>query len=129
MSTRASAQGVDGTILRIGKLHHRSMPSWLASTSLKLMHPTGSEMAFRPGFSVRLRSAEHHARQAAMAAMNICGLVRPAKAGMFSGSQSHRRKSQDLRSLGRIRGGNESDEADRRSHPWDGERVTGPQRE
>jgi hypothetical protein len=25
-------------------------------------------MAFRPGFSVRLRSAEHHARQAAMAA-------------------------------------------------------------
>jgi hypothetical protein len=37
-------------------------------------------------------------------------------------------KVRNLRSLGRIRGGNEPDEADRRSHPWDGERVTGPQR-
>src|SRR5262245_43954998 len=35
-------------------------------------------------------------------------------------------KVRNLRSLGRIRGGNETDEADRRSHPWDGERVTGP---
>jgi hypothetical protein len=52
---------------------------------------------------------------------------RPAKAGMFSGRhQSHRGKSQKPRSLGRIRGGNEADEADRQSHPWDGERVTGP---
>ena len=37
-------------------------------------------------------------------------------------------KVRNLRSLGRIRGGNEADEADRRSHLWDGERVTGPQR-
>jgi hypothetical protein len=32
------------------------------------------------------------------------------------------------RSLGCIRGGNEADEANRQSRPWDGERVTGPQR-
>jgi len=38
--------------------------------------------------------------------------VRPAKAGMFSGRQSHRGKSQKPRSLGCIRGGNEADEAD-----------------
>ena len=37
-------------------------------------------------------------------------------------------KVRNLRSLGRIRGGNETDEADRQSHPRDGERVTGPQR-
>jgi len=54
--------------------------------------------------------------------------VRPAKAGMFSGSQSHRGRSQEPRNLDRIRGGNEADEADRPSHPWDGEWVTGPQR-
>jgi hypothetical protein len=35
-------------------------------------------------------------------------------------------KVRNLRSLGRICGGNETDEADRRSHPRDGERVTGP---
>ena len=34
------------------------------------------------------------------------------KAGMFSGSQSHRGKSQKPRSLDRIGGGNEADEAD-----------------
>jgi len=32
------------------------------------------------------------------------------------------------RSLGCMRRGNEADEANRQSHPWDGERVTGPQR-
>jgi hypothetical protein len=37
-------------------------------------------------------------------------------------------KVRNLCSLGRIRGGNEADEADRRSHLRDGERVTGPQR-
>ena len=37
-------------------------------------------------------------------------------------------KVRNLRSLGRIRGGNEADEADRQSHLRDGERVTGPQR-
>ena len=52
--------------------------------------------------------------------------VRPAKAGMFSGRQSHRSNSQELRSLGCIRGGNEADEANRQSHPRDGERVIGP---
>ena len=52
--------------------------------------------------------------------------VRPAKAGMFSGSKSHRGKSQKPRSLGHIRGGNETGEADRQSRPRDGERVTGP---
>jgi hypothetical protein len=36
-------------------------------------------------------------------------------------------KVRNLRSLGRIRGGNEVDEADRQSHLRDGERVTGPQ--
>ena len=36
-------------------------------------------------------------------------------------------KVRNLRSLGRIRGGNEADEADRPSHLRDGERVTGPQ--
>ena len=55
--------------------------------------------------------------------------VRPAKAGVFSGRQSHRGNSQEPRSLGCIRGGNEANEANRQSHPWDGERVTGPQRE
>ena len=39
-------------------------------------------------------------------------LVRPGKADMFSGSQSHRGRSQKPFSLGRIRGGNEADEAD-----------------
>ena len=38
--------------------------------------------------------------------------VRPGKADMFSGSQSHRGRSQKPFSLGRIRGGNEADEAD-----------------
>jgi len=47
---------------------------------------------------------------------------------MFSGSQSHQSRSQKLCSIGRIRGGNDVDEADRQSHPRDGERVTGPQR-
>jgi len=51
----------------------------------------------------------------------IWTLVRPAKAGMFSGRQSHRGRSQEPRNLDRIRGGNEADEADRPSHPWDGE--------
>ena len=54
--------------------------------------------------------------------------VCPEKADMFSGSQSHQRKSQKLCSLGRIRGGNETDEADRQSRHQDGEQVTGPQR-
>mgnify|MGYP002808841390 CR=1 FL=1 len=52
--------------------------------------------------------------------------VRPAKAGMFSGRKSRRGKSQKPRSLGCRRGGNEAAEANRQSHPWDGERVTGP---
>ena len=47
--------------------------------------------------------------------------VRPAKAGMFSGSQSHQGNSQKLCNLGRIRGGNEADEADRQIHQLDGE--------
>ena len=54
--------------------------------------------------------------------------MRPAKAGVFSGSQSHRGKSQEPRSLDRTGGGNEAREADRQSHLRDGERVTGPQR-
>ena len=54
--------------------------------------------------------------------------VCPAKAGMFSGRQSHQGKRQEPCSLGCIRGGNEADGANRQSHPWDGERVTGPQR-
>ena len=62
--------------------------------------------------------------------INMAGVfgepVRPAKAGMFSGGESHRGKSRKPRSLGCIRGGNEADEANRQSHPWDGERVTGP---
>jgi hypothetical protein len=37
-------------------------------------------------------------------------------------------KESEPRSLGCIRGGNEADEANRQSRPWDGERVTGPQR-
>ena len=52
--------------------------------------------------------------------------VRPAKAGMFSGRQSYRGKSQMPLSLGRIGGGNETEEADRPSHPQEGERVIGP---
>ena len=43
---------------------------------------------------------------------NSDNLVRPGKADMFSGSQSHRGRSQKPFSLGRIRGGNEADEAD-----------------
>lgn len=42
------------------------------------------------------------------------------------GGESHRGRSQEPRSLGCIRGGNETDGANRQSHPWDGERVTGP---
>jgi hypothetical protein len=38
--------------------------------------------------------------------------VRPAKAGMFIVCKSHRGKSKKTRSLGNIRGGNESGEAD-----------------
>src|SRR5205807_125506 len=37
-------------------------------------------------------------------------------------------KVRNLRSSGRIRRGNEADEADRQSHLRDGKRVTGPQR-
>jgi hypothetical protein len=55
--------------------------------------------------------------------------VCPAKVGMFSGSQSHRGRSQNPRSLDRIGGGNEADEADRQSPRKEGEQVTGPQRE
>jgi len=44
---------------------------------------------------------------------------------MFSGSQSHRGKSQNPRSLDRIGGGNEADEADRQSPRKEGEQVTG----
>ena len=51
----------------------------------------------------------------------FCGGVRPAKAGMFNGSQSHQGNSQKLCNLGRIRGGNEADEADRQSRQLDGE--------
>jgi len=47
---------------------------------------------------------------------------------MFSGRQSHRGKSRKPRSLGCRRGGNKAPEANRQSHPRDGERVTGPQR-
>ena len=32
----------------------------------------------------------------------------------------------ELCSLDRIRGGNEANEVDRQSHPWDGEQVIGP---
>ena len=53
------------------------------------------------------------------------GPARPAKAGLFSGSQSHRGNRQDLRSWGCLRGGNEAEGANRPSHPRDGER-TGP---
>jgi hypothetical protein len=55
-------------------------------------------------------------------------LVRPAKAGAFSGSQSHGGNSQKPRSLDRTGGGNEPGEADRQSRPGGGEQVTGPQR-
>jgi len=44
--------------------------------------------------------------------INTDNLVRPGKADMFSRSQSHRGRSQKPFSLGRIRGGNEADEAD-----------------
>jgi hypothetical protein len=45
---------------------------------------------------------------------------------MFSGKKVvHRGKSQKPFSLGRIRGENEADEADRQSHLRDGERITG----
>ncbi len=43
---------------------------------------------------------------------NLWKGVRPVKAGMFSGSQTHRGKSQKPRSLSHVRGGNEGDEAD-----------------
>jgi hypothetical protein len=43
---------------------------------------------------------------------DIWETVCPAKAGMFSGSQSHRGKSQKPRSSDRIGEGNEADEAD-----------------
>ncbi len=43
---------------------------------------------------------------------NSENLVRPGKADMFSGSQSHRGKSQKPLSLGRTRGGNETEKAD-----------------
>ena len=46
---------------------------------------------------------------------------------MFCGKEVvHRGKSQKPFSLGRIRGENEADEADRQSHLRDGERVAGP---
>jgi len=41
----------------------------------------------------------------------FCGPVRPVKAGLLSGRQSHRGNSQDPRSLRCLRGGNESEEA------------------
>jgi hypothetical protein len=47
---------------------------------------------------------------------------------MFSGRLSPPGKESESRSLGWIRGGNEADEASRQSGPWEGERVTGPQR-
>ena len=57
---------------------------------------------------------------------SFCERLCPEKADMFSGSQSHQRKSQKLCSLGRIPGGNEPDEADRQSRHEDCERVTWP---
>jgi hypothetical protein len=69
------------------------------------------------------------ARPATVAARDGFGEgVCPDKADMFSGNQSHQGKSQKPCSKGSVRGGNESDEADRQSHLRDGERVTGPQR-
>ena len=55
-------------------------------------------------------------------------VVRPAKAGAFSGRQSHRGKSQTPRSLDGRGAGNPTPKAHRQRHPWDGKRVTGPYR-
>jgi NADPH:quinone reductase-like Zn-dependent oxidoreductase len=44
------------------------------------------------------------------------------------GGESHRGKSRNPVAWVAFRGGNEADEANRQSRPWDGERVTGPQR-
>jgi hypothetical protein len=52
----------------------------------------------------------HHS-QPITSGSNIGEAVRPVKAGMFSGSESHRGKSQEPRSLNCICGGNEADEA------------------
>ena len=47
-----------------------------------------------------------------------CTVVCPAKAGMFSGSQSHRGNSQEPRSLDSRVAGNQDPEAYRQGLPW-----------
>src|SRR5262245_38889824 len=45
---------------------------------------------------------------------------------MYSVGTNPPEEKSDLCSLDRIRGGNEANEVDQQSHPWDGERVIGP---
>ena len=45
---------------------------------------------------------------------------------MYSVGTNPPEEESDLCSLDRIRGGNEANEVDQQSHPWDGERVIGP---
>jgi hypothetical protein len=103
---------------------------------LPLIHPAATEITTNRNRSRTPTVQRYHAilreeRPSAWRSKrsSFWTLVRPAKAGMFSGRQSHRGKSQEPRSLGCICRGNEADEANRQSHPWDGEQVTGPQRE
>jgi hypothetical protein len=44
---------------------------------------------------------------------------------MYSVGTDPPEEKSDLRSLDRIRGGDEANEVDQQSHPWDGERVIG----
>ena len=53
-------------------------------------------------------------------------IVCPVKAGVFSGSQPRRGKSQKPCSLDSREKGNCIPEVYRQSHPWDGEQVIGP---
>jgi len=55
-----------------------------------------------------------------------CWKVRPEKAGMLKRETDPPGKESEPRSLGCRGGGNEADEANRQSRPWDGERVAGP---
>ena len=45
---------------------------------------------------------------------------------MYSVGTNPPEEKSDLCSLDRIRGGNEANEVDQQSHPWDGKRVIGP---
>ena len=45
---------------------------------------------------------------------------------MYSVGTNPPEEKSDLCSLDRIRGGDEANEVDQQSHPWDGERVIGP---